>query len=218
MAETRCVLDPASPPVSFDDLPASPCAYVGSGASVSGDGQHTLYAASKDEAGNKETPQSASFKIDNSAPTISDLDATTSPNGAGWYNTDVTNRFKASDSGSGLSTACQTSFPLSAGENVQSKTTSGEGSALKVTSDSCTDVAGNTATGKDSATFKIDKRAPSVSGTIPQADATKVSRTTEVTATFFEVGSGRNPWNTLTSETVQLFSGNSTKPVKATLS
>jgi hypothetical protein len=32
-----------------------------------------------------------------------------------------------------------------------------------VTSDSCTDVAGNTATGKDSATFKIDKTAPSVS-------------------------------------------------------
>ena len=92
------VLDPASPPVSFDDLPASPCAYVGSGASVSGDGQHTLYAASKDEAGNKETPQSASFKIDTSPPTISNLGTTTPPNANGWYKTDVTNSFKASDS------------------------------------------------------------------------------------------------------------------------
>jgi Regulator of chromosome condensation (RCC1) repeat len=105
------------------------------------------------------------IKIDKSAPSITDLGATKSPNGAGWYNTDVTNRFKASDSGSGLSAACQTSFPLSAGENIQSKTSSGEGSALKVTSGSCTDVAGNTATGKDSATFKIDKSAPNVTAT-----------------------------------------------------
>jgi Tol biopolymer transport system component len=214
VAETRCVLDPASPPVSFDDLPSSPCAYLGSGASVSGDGQHTLYAASKDEAGNKETPQSASFKIDTSPPTISNLGTTTPPNANGWYKTDVTNSFKASDSGSGLSTACQTSFRLSAGENVQSKTTSGEGSALKVTSDSCTDMAGNTATGRDSATFKIDKTAPSVSPTIPQAGARNVSRTTVVKATFSEVVQAA----TLTSANVQLFSGNSTKPVKAALS
>src|SRR4029453_15589215 len=98
------------------------------------------------------------------------------------------------------------------------KTASGEGSAVKVTSDSCTDVAGNTATGKDSATFKIDKSAPSVSGTIPEADATNVSRTIQViTANFFQGGSGIDP-NTLNSQSVQLFSGNSTKPIKATLS
>jgi hypothetical protein len=213
VAETRCVLDPASPPDSFDDLPSSPCPYLGSGASVSSEGQHTLYAASKDEAGNKETLQSTSFKIDTSAPTISDLGPTTQPNANGWYNTDVTNRFEASDSGSGLDDACQTAFSDQAGHNVQSKTTSGEGMAVKVTSDSCTDVAGNTATGKDSATFKIDKTAPSVSPTIPQAGATNVSRTTAVKATFSEVVQAA----TLTSANVQLFSGNSTKPVKAAL-
>jgi probable HAF family extracellular repeat protein len=214
VSETRCILDPASPPESFDDLPSSPCEYLGSGASVSSEGQHTLYAASKDEAGNKETPQSTSFKIDTSAPTISDLGPIAQPNANGWYNTDVANRFEASDSGSGLDGACQTAFPDQGGQNVQSKTTSDEGSAVKVTSDSCTDVAGNTATGKDSATFKIDKSAPSVSGTNPQANATKVSRTTEVTANFSEAVQAA----TLTSDTVQLFSGNSTKPVKATLS
>ena len=83
-----------------------------------------------------------------------------------------------------------------------------------MTSDSCTDMAGNTATGKHSATFKIDKTAPSVSPTIPQAGARNVSRTTVVKATFSEVVQAA----TLTSANVQLFSGNSTKPVKAALS
>jgi hypothetical protein len=70
VAETRCVLDPAVPPASFDDIPAG-CAYTGSGADVTIDGQHTLYAASKDSAGNKETPAaSSSFQIDRTAPTV----------------------------------------------------------------------------------------------------------------------------------------------------
>lgn len=167
-----------------------------------------------DAAGNIASDTVDNIKIDTSAPTISDLGPTTQPNANGWYNTDVTNRFEASDSGSGLDDACQTAFSDQAGHNVQSKTTSGEGMAVKVTSDSCTDVAGNTATGKDSATFKIDKTAPSVSETIPKANATKVSRTTPVTAKFSEAVQA----DTLTSDTVQLFSGNSTKPVKATLS
>jgi len=186
---------------------------------VSDEGTTTITFHAVDNVG-KEEDQEHTFtvKIDKSAPTISDLGTTKPPNGAGWYKTDVTNRFKASDSGSGLSAACQTSFPLSTGENIQSKTTSGEGSAVKVTSDNCTDEAGNTATGKDSATFKIDKSAPSVSETIPEANATNVSRTIQViTANFFQEGSGIDP-NTLNSQSVQLFSGNSTKPIKATLS
>ena len=43
------------------------------------------------------------------------------------------------------------------GDNVQSNTTSGEGLTQKVTSDSCTDVAGNSTVGVDSATFQVDK-------------------------------------------------------------
>jgi hypothetical protein len=43
--ETRCVLDPSSPPTSFDDLPPTPaCPYLGAGAVVSAGGSHTLYA------------------------------------------------------------------------------------------------------------------------------------------------------------------------------
>jgi hypothetical protein len=72
VAETRCVLDPATAPTSFDELPAG-CAYAEeAGADVGADGQHTLYAASKDEAGNEETPVvSRSFNIDRTKPTVS---------------------------------------------------------------------------------------------------------------------------------------------------
>jgi hypothetical protein len=68
--ETRCTIDPPSAPATFDDLPASACPYLGAGADVTSDGQHTLYAASKDAAGNKETPRSAGFKIDQTPPTV----------------------------------------------------------------------------------------------------------------------------------------------------
>ena len=80
VSETRCVLDPASAPTSFDDLPTSPCPYLGGGADVSADGRHTLYAASKDSAGNEETPLvSRQFKIDATAPKVT----STSPRNGG---------------------------------------------------------------------------------------------------------------------------------------
>ena len=76
VASTRCVLDPATPPTTFDDLPTTGCAYLGDGASVSGDGEHTVWAASIDAAGNAETPVSASIRIDTTAPTVT-CDAST---------------------------------------------------------------------------------------------------------------------------------------------
>jgi hypothetical protein len=70
VAETRCVLDPSSPPLTLDDIPAG-CAYTGAGTDVTTDGMYTVYAASVDTDGNKETPASASFKIDQTNPTLS---------------------------------------------------------------------------------------------------------------------------------------------------
>ncbi len=118
-----------------------------------------------DNAGN--TASGATFgaiKIDKTAPVISDLGPTpASPNGNnGWYTSDVSNGFEATDATSGLSASCITSFPLASGHNRQSQTTSGEGSAVHVTSEACTDVAGNSASGKQSADFMIDKTDPSV--------------------------------------------------------
>jgi large repetitive protein len=154
-------------------------------ASVSGDGTHDVSCSVSDNINNS-TTASDTVKIDTIAPSISDLGPTTQPNAAGWYKTDVTNTFQATDSsGSGLNGACKTAFPANqAGNNIQSKTTSGEGSSLKVTSATCTDVAGNKALGIDSATFKVDKTAPRVSAATPTG--TSIGRGTNVAATFSE--------------------------------
>ncbi|MCR6679017.1 hypothetical protein NVV43_26340, partial [Escherichia marmotae] len=70
VGETRCVLDPASPPASFAALAAG-CAYTGSGADVTTDGAHTVYASSRDKSGNQELPISTSFKLDKTPPVVS---------------------------------------------------------------------------------------------------------------------------------------------------
>ena len=114
-----------------------------------------------DKAGNADS--SATFgpvKIDKTAPVIPDEGPTTSPNGNGWYNTDVTNEFSLDAGISGPYAACALAFP----GDAQSKTTSGEGLAVSVTSDACTDLAGNTAPGVPSADFQIDQTAPVIIG------------------------------------------------------
>lgn len=73
VAETRCVLDPIAPVVSFADL-AVGCAYLNGGADVASDGLHTVYAASRDARGNVETSVvSTSFKLDRTPPQVSVL-------------------------------------------------------------------------------------------------------------------------------------------------
>ena len=136
-----------------------------------GSAVHVTSDPCADEAGNtRGALDSADFMIDKNAPSITDLGPTTDPNLAGWYKTNVTNRFKASDPLSGLNSACLTAYPLDSGDRVQSKTTTGEGSAVKVSSDPCTDDAGNTAAAIDSAAFKIDKTAPSITDLGPTTD------------------------------------------------
>ena len=143
-------------------LTASPTAAGNWTSSVSRDGTHNISCSVSDKATNK-TTKTDTVNIDANAPTISNLGPTTSATN-GWYKTDVTNAFRATDSGSGLNDACITAFQANqAGDNVQSKTTTGEGTALKVTSDGCTDVAGNTSQGIDSANFKVDKTKPLIS-------------------------------------------------------
>jgi hypothetical protein len=68
-AAIRCELDPGAPPPAFDALPAS-CPYLGGGADITGDGPHTLYAASVNGYGDKEVPVSVSFQIDQAKPGI----------------------------------------------------------------------------------------------------------------------------------------------------
>jgi hypothetical protein len=149
--QTRCVLDPSSPPASFGTLPSTPCAYLSPGASVSSDGTHTLYAASVDPAGNTEAQvQSATFKIDATPPTISAA-AATQPNANGWYTANVTVHFTCNDVLSGVA-SCPPDQVLS-----------GEGSAVPSTPQTAIDMAGNTSAPSDVVTVKIDKTAPTIS-------------------------------------------------------
>jgi hypothetical protein len=69
VSETRCTLDPTSIPASFGDLPAG-CPFTGVGSEIDSDGQHALYAASRDSAGNDETLVSHALKIDRTAPAV----------------------------------------------------------------------------------------------------------------------------------------------------
>ncbi|TDL38597.1 PxKF domain-containing protein [Arthrobacter nitrophenolicus] len=95
---------------------------------------------------------SRTFKIDKTAPGVAYTEASPAPNTNGWHNTDVVATFTGTDGTSGLASTTKT------------VTSSGEGEAVEVFSPSFTDRAGNTtAAGETSATFKIDKTAPSVS-------------------------------------------------------
>jgi hypothetical protein len=68
--KTRCALDPPGPPPAYDAMPSAPCAYLGTGADISGDGTHTLYAASVNAAGDKELPVAVTVKLDAAVPTV----------------------------------------------------------------------------------------------------------------------------------------------------
>jgi hypothetical protein len=109
--------------------------------------------------------------LDTTAPVITDAGPTAPANGNGWYNTDVTNTFSLDADISGPDATCAAAFP----GDSQTKTTTGEGVALNVTSDSCTDLAGNTATGVTSADFQVDQSAPTnitfVGGGIAEGDS-----------------------------------------------
>ena len=141
-----------------------------------------------DLAGNTASGETSDdFKIDETAPVISDDGPTTNANSNGWYNTDVTNEFSLDAGISGPNAACAAAFP----GNAQSKTTTGEGFAVTVTSDPCTDLAGNTANGETSAGFQIDQTAPVISGVAaPAANANGWNKTpVSVTFTCADVGS-----------------------------
>ncbi|HEY9377018.1 MAG TPA: hypothetical protein VIQ02_07990, partial [Jiangellaceae bacterium] len=114
------------------------------------------------DGANNCTDASDTIGWDKTAPVIVQHDFSPAANAAGWHKTDITVRFKATDALSGLNAACLTAFPDVGGDRLQSKVINTEGNPVSVNSDSCTDVAGNTAGPKTSQNFKLDKTAPSV--------------------------------------------------------
>jgi hypothetical protein len=95
--------------------------------------------------------------VDTGNPTISDMGATSAPNGANsWYVSAVTNQFEASDNGAGF----QTATPKLLSYLFSNSSGAAEGSAVKINSGPVSDVAGNAATAIDSAPFQIDLSNP----------------------------------------------------------
>jgi chitobiase/beta-hexosaminidase-like protein len=150
------------------------------------EGPSTASSSCADNAGNT---ASASFDVDvdRTPPVVTDLGPTSDPNASGWYRDDVTNRFEAADSLSGLADDCLDAYPDEAGNRVQSKTTSGEGVGLTVNSDACADLAGNIAPALESGPFDVDKTAPSSEASSP---ATDNDGTIEVAYSASDGGSG----------------------------
>jgi hypothetical protein len=123
--------------------------------SIATNGTHTFTYWSTDKAGNTEdkTGNSVTLKIDKTPPTL-DGNATTSPNGNGWYSGDVTVAWTCSDAGSGIDGTCPAD-----------STITGEGSNLTA-SESVSDIAGN-ATNTTVGGIKIDTTAPTTDVSVP---------------------------------------------------
>ncbi len=116
------------------------------------DGVYTLSYRSTDLAGN--TAEGVlEIKIDQTPPEITGF-ALAAPNAHGWYNSDVTVNFEASDSVSGLETVTP----------VTVLSTEGEGQSVTGTA---TDLAGNSASYMVTG-INIDKTAPEVTITLPE--------------------------------------------------
>jgi hypothetical protein len=108
-----------------------------------------------DVAGNSTTAGPIiGIKVDKKAPALVSDGPTTSPNGAGWYKTAVTNGFTATDGGSGIAPngVPSDSFTRSSG--------TAEGLAVKIFSEPVSDAVGNTNPGIYSAAFQIDLSDP----------------------------------------------------------
>ena len=104
VAETRCVLSSPSIPLDFYDLPSG-CPYIGEGNDLIQDGQHTIYLASIDNAGNKEKLLSKQLDINMTLPIITTIttNSNNTPYSAGIYtNQTVTVHFTCTNSISGV--------------------------------------------------------------------------------------------------------------------
>ena len=132
-----------------------------------------------DAVGNSDSVGPYTFKVDRKAPAIS----CTVPNQSIWYASNVTVNCTASDGGSGLANAADASFSLSTsvGPGVEDAT------AL-TGSKTVADAVGNS----DSVgpyTFKVDRKAPAISCTVPNQSIWYASNVT-VNCTASDGGSG----------------------------
>jgi hypothetical protein len=119
--------------------------------SIATDGDRTVSCTATDSHSNTTNPAGTTgVKIDTVAPSVSGA-PTTSPNGAGWYKTDVTIDWTCNDATSALAAGCP------AGSTISS-----EGTGRTASSGNVYDNAGNFTNATSSPAVNIDKTAPTV--------------------------------------------------------
>jgi hypothetical protein len=178
-SETYSIVDPSAPSIGYTLNPAtatgsndwytgnvsltwsvteaeSPNSLAKTGCvnqSITSDQTATDYSCSATSAGGSAGPVTVTIKRDGTAPTITDMGFVSGTAGTnGWYKSAVTNGFSAIDTTSEL-------FDCDATFSKTSSTTE-EGSAVTISSGTCSDNAGNTATAINSAAYMIDLSDP----------------------------------------------------------
>jgi uncharacterized repeat protein (TIGR03803 family) len=147
---------------------------------VSTDGSHTITYWSTDAAGNTETANSQSFKIDATVPVVTFGAVSPAANGAGWNNSSVSISFTTSDATSGVASV-STSSPLTF-------TAEGANQTKAVT---VTDNAGNSQT-YTTAAVNIDLTAPSTTANVSGAQVTLTAsdNLSGVASTYYMIDGG----------------------------
>ncbi|MFH0860154.1 MAG: HYR domain-containing protein [Candidatus Altiarchaeota archaeon] len=118
-------------------------------------GETIVTCTAEDAAGNSATPVTFTVKVQDTLPPVIGGGPMSNPNGAGWYNSDVTVHFDCVDSGSGVYTVT--------GDQILTV----EGANRSVLGN-CVDLAGNSASATVSG-ISIDKTAPVIGGA-PSSD------------------------------------------------
>lgn len=146
---------------------------------ITANGQTALYYRSVDNATNVETAKNVTVKVDRTIPAIQGA-ATTAPNAHGWYGSNVTINFTASDNVSGIASL------------TPNTTISTEGANQSVTGNA-SDNAGNSASYTVSG-INIDKTRPAV-GAINASDNAETNTTVQFRANFTELNAFAAVWN-----------------------
>ena len=180
--------------------------------------------------------------VDNPAPSIMGLDdvktstlapdtakpstsasRSVEPNAQGWNKENVTVKLKATDNQGGWGVQ-KITYSASGAQTIAQTDVSGDSVDVKLDQEGtatityyATDKAGNVED-KKTLTIKLDKTAPTVESRSPAENATRVSLSARIKATFLESGSGIDP-STLNASTFQVYkvtrSGN--VPVSGTI-
>lgn len=180
LAEVRYTTDGSTPTASHGQVYDE-----GTKPVIGTDGVHTVRFVAVDRAGNVEAPvNEVVVRVDKTLPVVSDASATHPATGTsgenGWWTSDVTVTFSAADGLSG--------FDGLPDPHTFTRTTTGEGPAVTVASGTVADVAGNPGASVDSAAYKVDKTAPTL--TCAGSSTFVLGSTGTVSATVSDAVSG----------------------------